>query len=687
MSDNLLTNEIRSIKGVGVRRGSELNKAGILTLRDLLYYFPRQYHDRTNLRQAGACVTGEVATLLGVVLYAQERRSRRGLTVTKLVLDDGLGKFHAIWYNQPFIKNNIPVGARLYVTGKVEREFGVIQVAVEDYELANEDSPLSAERLAPIYPLTGKLNQRLLRSLIKGVLERLSDGMGEFLPQKLLLETKLPALPAAWGDIHYPDSQEMAGRARERFIFEELFLYQLAMLLNRQELTGRVKTHSYTSKSPLVEAYFNSLPYSLTAGQTRVWKEIQKDMLSTAPMYRLLHGEVGAGKTVIAVLALLKAAENGLQGVLMAPTEVLAEQHYLSIKESIASLKVDIALLTGRMAKKEKTAIIEKVVDGEIQILIGTHALIQEQVRFHRLGLVIIDEQHRFGVRQRAVLQGKGFWPDTLVMTATPIPRTLALTIYGDLDVSMISELPPGRQPVHTYAVPHRLLPRAYYFLREQVKAGRQAIIICPLVKDSEKLTCQSVVTLAEKVANREFRGYRVGMLHGRLPAVEKEGVMAAFRRGNIDILVSTTVIEVGVDVPNATVMVVLDAERFGLAQLHQLRGRVGRGSEQSYCILVTMPKTQESRARIKAMTSSQDGFFLAEEDLNIRGPGEFSGTRQTGLPELRIADLQRDGLILLKAREKAMGWLAEEPLMRSGESLLLMEEVLRRFGGTGWTL
>ena len=686
-SDSFLAREVRSLKNVGPRRAEELNKVNIFTLRDLLNYFPRQYHDRSNLKQAGGCAAGEIATIRGVVLNGSEQRPRRGLTLTKLALHDGLGVFYAVWYNQPFIKKNIPLGAELYVTGKIDRGFGAIQLTVEDYELATPGDPLSAARIVPIYPLTGQLNQRLLRSLTQAVLAQLPETPGDFIPPQLLRQTNLPALPAAWQAIHYPDTLEMAEKARERFIFEELFLYQLALLLNRQELTGRVKAHGYSAPGGLSAAYLRQLPYRLTGGQRRVWAEIRRDLLAPAPMYRLLHGEVGAGKTVIAVLALLKAVENNLQGALMAPTEVLAEQHYLGLKETLAPLGVQVALLTGRMVKKEKKILLERVATGEIQIITGTHALIQEQVQFHRLGLAIIDEQHRFGVRQRAVLQDKGLWPDVLVMTATPIPRTMALTLYGDLDLSMIDELPPGRQPVQTFAVPHRLLPRAYNFLRQQITAGRQALIICPLVQDSEKITAQSVTSLAEKVAAQEFKDYRVGALHGRLPTSEKEAIMASFRRGDLDVLVSTTVIEVGIDVPNATALLVLDAERFGLAQLHQLRGRVGRGAEQAYCVLVAAPKTPEGRARIKAMTNSNDGFFLAEEDLRIRGPGELSGTRQTGLPELKIADLWRDWPVLLQAREEALSWLKQDPGMRTEESRLLLEALKQRFGGMGWTI
>ncbi|MCG9969250.1 ATP-dependent DNA helicase RecG [Pelotomaculum terephthalicicum JT] len=688
MSNDFLTKPVQSIKTIGPRRAAILQKAGIFTVKDLLYHFPRRYEDRTRLREAGACAHGETATLRGTVLTAQAIRPKRGLTVTKLALHDGLGVFYAVWFNQPYIKKNIPIGTKLYVTGKIERGFGAVQVMVEEYELDDGGESLSAGRLVPLYPLAGQLNQRLLRAIVKFALDELGGHTGDFLPEKLLRKFSLPLFREALATIHYPGNAEDAARARKRFIFEELFLYQFSLALCRREIARWEKAHRYLPEGKMTIAFLESLPYRLTAEQAKVWREISRDMESRFPMHRLLQGDVGSGKTVVSVLALLKAVESGLQGVLMAPTEILAEQHYYGMKSVLAPLGVEVALLTGGMRKKEKEELLERVSDGKVAVLVGTHALLQESVRFNKLGMTVVDEQHRFGVRQRAAFRSKGCWPDTLVMTATPIPRTLALTLYGDLDVSVIGELPPGRQPVKTYAVPHRLLARVYNLIREQVSQGRQAFIVCPLVEESEKVDLQAAVELAENLAAGEFRKWRVGLLHGRMKPFEKEDVMTSFRQGETKILVSTTVIEVGVDAPNATVMVILDADRFGLAQLHQLRGRVGRSAYQSYCVLVAGPKTEEGRARLKAMTRTTDGFALAEEDLRLRGPGEFYGTRQSGLPEFKIADLLADWKILQAAREEALAWISADPHLQRPESKVLLDEAKTRFNmGSGFTL
>jgi ATP-dependent DNA helicase RecG len=684
MPNDFLAKPVQYIKMVGPRRAATLQRLGIFTVKDLLYHFPRRHEDRTRLRPAGACANGEVATLRGTVLAAQDLKPRRGLTVTKLAVHDGLGIFYAVWFNQPYVRKNLPPGTRLFVTGKVEKGFGAAQVMVEDYEIDGVGDNLSAGRLVPVYPLTGQVNQRLLRAMVKSALEGARGQVEEFLPEELLQKFSLPRLEAALAGVHYPEREEDAGKARKRFIFEELFLFQLALATRRRDIASRKKAHRCLPEGKLTAAFLENLPYRLTSEQLKVWQEISRDMESPAPMHRLLQGDVGAGKTVVSMLALLKAVESGLQGALMAPTEILAEQHYLGVKRDLASTGVEVGLLVGSTRKKEKEKLLEQVLTGELKILVGTHALIQEDVAFHRLGLAVVDEQHRFGVRQRATLQHKGTYPDTLVMTATPIPRTLALTLYGDLDISVIGELPPGRSPVKTYAAFPGAIAKAYGLVREQVRQGRQAYIVCPLVEESEKVDLKAAAELAEKLAGGEFRDFRLGLLHGRMKAGEKESVMASFRRGETDILVATTVIEVGVDVPNATVMVILDADRFGLAQLHQLRGRVGRGSHQSYCILIASPKTDEGRARLKAMTQTTDGFALAEEDLRLRGPGEFYGTRQSGLPEFKIADLLRDWKELQAAREEALAWVREDPRFQKPESRLLMAEVFNRFGGAG---
>ncbi|MDD2443938.1 MAG: ATP-dependent DNA helicase RecG [Desulfotomaculaceae bacterium] len=684
MPDNLLEKPVQYVKMVGPRRAGALQKLGVFTVKDLLSHFPRRYEDRTRLQPAGTCAHGEVATLRGTVLSSQDMKPRPGLTITKIAMHDGISIFYAVWFNQPFIKKNIQPGINLFVTGKVDKGFGATQVMVEEYEVDDGGDSLSAGRLVPVYPLTGQLSQRQMRAMVKSALDGISGRVGEFLPASILEKFNLPQYEEALLKIHYPQRKEDADAARRRFIFEELFLFQLALATRKKSRFSREKAHRYLPEGDLLRSFIDNLPYRLTAGQEKVWDEISRDMDSTAPMHRLLQGDVGAGKTVISGMALLKAVESGLQGALMAPTEILAEQHYLGMKKAFSSIGVEAGLLTGGMRKKEKEILLERVRLGELKVLVGTHALIQEDVDFQRLGLAIVDEQHRFGVRQRAVLGYKGYCPDVLVMTATPIPRTLALTLYGDLDISIIDEMPPGRQPVITHAVLPHALTKAYGLIREHVRRGCQAYIVCPLVEESEKVDLRAAVELAESLAAGEFRDFRVGLLHGRMKSGEKEDVMSLFRGGEIKILVSTTVIEVGVDVPNATVMVILDADRFGLAQLHQLRGRVGRGRRQSYCILVASPKTEEGRARLRVMTRTTDGFALAEEDLRLRGPGEFYGTRQAGLPEFKVADLLRDWKVLQVARGEAVACVVEDPRLEKEENRVLQKEIRARFGGAG---
>lgn len=683
MVDNFLRKPVQSIKMVGPRRAATLQKLGIFTIKDLLYHFPRRFEDRTRLRPAGACAHGEAATLRGTVLAVQDLKPRPGLTITKLAVHDGVGIFYAVWFNQPFIKKNLPRGTNLFITGKVEKGFGATQVIVEEYEVDDGQDSLSAGRLVPVYPLAAQLNQRLLRLMVKTALDGLSRP-AEFLPEEIIMKFSLPRFEEAVSNAHFPAGLSGAGTARQRFIFEELFLFQLALAARRKDIAGRRKSHRYLPEGKLLKLFKKNLPYQLTAGQLKVWEEISGDLESPAPMNRLLQGDVGAGKTVISVLALLRAVESGLQGALMAPTEILAEQHYLGMKNALSPIGVQIGLLTGGTKKRDREELLQKARLAELQVLIGTHALIQEDVDFQKLGLAVVDEQHRFGVRQRATLEHKGHYPDTLVMTATPIPRTLALTLYGDLDISVIGELPPDRRPVKTFAVLPGALPKAFKLVREQAGLGRQAYIVCPLVEESEKVDLQAAVDLAENLARTEFKDLRVGLLHGRMKAEEKDEIMASFRQGEIPILVSTTVIEVGVDVPNATVMLILDADRFGLAQLHQLRGRVGRSVHQSYCILISNPKTEEGRARLKAMTRTADGFALAEEDLRLRGPGEFCGTRQSGLPEFKAADLLRDWKVLELARAEALNWVRQDPFFEKAESQTLIKEIKERFNTAG---
>ncbi len=681
MNNNFLIKPVQNIKTVGPRRAASLQRLGIFTVRDLLYHFPRRYVDRTCLIPAGACPQGDTATVHGTVLAAQDIKPRRGLVVTKLTVHDGIGIFYAVWFNQPFIKKSLTPGKKIYVTGKVDKSYGATQLAVEDYELDEGAGSLSAGRLVPIYPLTERLNQRQLRVIIKTALTALNNRINEILPEEIIKRYNLPGLEEALLQIHFPEQENDAAAARKRFIFEELFLFQLALAARKRNITCSEKKYRYMPEGRLLRLYQKNLPFQLTGGQRRVWMEISADLDRPRPLHRLLQGDVGAGKTVISTMTMLRAVESGLQAVLMAPTEILAEQHHRGLSKELDPIGVEAGLLTGSIKKKDRELLLARIAAGDLKLLVGTHALLQGDVNFQKLGLVIVDEQHRFGVRQRAALVYKGSLPDTLVMTATPIPRTLALTLYGDLDISVIDELPPGRYPVKTYAVLPRALPKALNLIREQVALGRQAYIVCPLVEESEKIDLQAAVDLAEDLAANDFKGILVGLLHGRMKQAEKEEIMSRFRRGEIKVLVSTTVIEVGVDISNATVMMVMDADRYGLAQLHQLRGRVGRGCLQSYCILIGSPKTEEGRARLQAMTRSTDGFTLAEEDLRLRGPGDLHGARQSGLPEFKIADLLRDGKTLEAARKEAGALVRNAPYFKSPAGRALLEEINTRFG------
>ncbi|WP_027718125.1 ATP-dependent DNA helicase RecG [Desulfovirgula thermocuniculi] len=675
------TYPVQYLKGVGPRRSALLRRLGINTVKDLLYHFPRDYQDRTQLKAPYACLHGEQVTMQGEVVGGEELNPRPGLSIVKLQLRGEGGSFYALWFNQPYILKQFPRGTRLLVFGKAERRFGELQVQVADYEVLDGGAGSAGEGIVPVYPLTDQLSQRFMRSLVKLALEQWADQVEDFLPPAVRRKFSLPALPAALRQIHFPSSLKEAERARKRFIFEELFLLQTALALRKKRLSRQLKPHRYCPGGELVARFLASLPFTLTSGQKKAWAEIQADLASPSPMNRLLQGDVGSGKTVVSTLALLRAVESGLQGALMVPTEVLAEQHYLLLSRSLSPLGVNVALLSGSLRRKEREALLRGLADGEIPLVVGTHSLIQEDVVFKSLALVVIDEQHRFGVRQRALLQQKGYCPDVLVMTATPIPRTLALTLYGDLEVSLIEELPPGRRPVQTYVLPTSHLPRAYQLIRREVARGHQAYIICPLVEESEKLNVQAAVDLARELSRGPLSSCRIGLLHGRLKPAEREEVMEAFRRGDIQVLVATTVVEVGVDVPNATVMLILDAHRFGLAQLHQLRGRVGRGEAQSYCLLVSDGPTEEARYRLEAMVTTTDGFALAEKDLQLRGPGEFTGTKQSGLPELKVADLLRDWRALQLARQEALALVERDPELAQPEHHRLKKEIQSRFG------
>lgn len=666
---------IREIKGVGARKEALFNRLHLYTLTDLLQYFPRAYEDRSQIVPLGRAPydSGLPVLVAGTVASVQEMRPRRGLTLLKVALTDGSGSVELVWFNQPFKKRQFHSGMTLTAFGKIERSYGRLQMNSPDTEIGR----VSGQGLVPVYGLTDGLHQSDLRKAVRGALD-LAKEHPEILPGwpdgRKACKSRLTALEA-YTVMHFPQSQAMQEAARQTLALEELFDMQLGLLLRRRR-QGKKKGLKCGPNGVLLEKFFQRLPFTLTKGQIQAFLDIENDMESEVPMQRLIQGDVGSGKTVVAALALAKIVENGYQGALMAPTGILAEQHYASFQELFAGLPVTIALLTGKTSSKERREILENLAAGEIDILIGTHALIQDDVVFARLGLVVTDEQHRFGVRQRSALQEKGLSPHALFMTATPIPRTLTLSLYGDLDVSTIRELPPGRKLVKTYAVGESLRQRVYVFMDKLMAAGQQCYVVCPLVEASETVDLQAATELYESLRTTVFKQRTCGLVHGRLSAKEKERVMTAFQKGEIQLLVATSVIEVGVNVPNATVMFIDGAERFGLAQLHQLRGRVGRGKQQAYCILMSRGGSAETRQRLKWLETIHDGFALAEKDLLLRGSGQLFGYLQHGLPDLRAADILRDVPLLGKARE-----LAKTYCQQQGDDAVILSALKKRFG------
>jgi len=678
-SEDILKKPIQHIKGIGQSRAMLFNKLGIFTIGDMITYYPRDYEDRGIFKTIVQMVDGESCSFEGVIASkVTESKPRRGLTIQKVSIRDDTGTIVAVWFNQSYLKNTFKTGERYFFFGKINRKHKYIEVQNPVYEKADCDNKKNTCRIVPVYPATAKLTQNVIRGAIENALELVSGKIDDCLPQYIRNKYRLSEVNYSVHNIHFPKSAEDFQMARYRLVFEELFLLQLGLLNIRNSLENTKKGIRF-KKIDEMQQFIESIPFKLTNAQMKVFCEIEKDMESDKVMNRLVQGDVGSGKTIVAVLAMFKAVKSGYQAALMVPTEILAEQHFKSINSLVSGFGIRVALLTGSLTKSKKQKILEQIKAGSVDIVIGTHALIEENVTFDRLGLVITDEQHRFGVRQRNTLSKKGNNPDMLVMTATPIPRTLALILYGDLDISVINELPPGRKPVKTYTVDNSMRERINNFIRKKVSEGQQVYIVCPLVEDSEAIDAKSAVKTAEDIANY-FSDLRVGLIHGKMKQADKEAVMSKFVEGNLDILVSTTVIEVGVNVPNATVMVIENAERFGLAQLHQLRGRVGRGSSQSYCILYNENKTQVSRERMKVMEKTNDGFVISEKDLELRGPGDFFGTRQHGLPELKIANLYKDMEILKAAQEAALEILSKDRYLENEEHLKLRNKIEEMF-------
>jgi ATP-dependent DNA helicase RecG len=677
-----LETEVQYVKGVGTKLAQVLSKLNLYTLGDLLFHLPRRYEDRRHFRKIAHARAGEAITVSGKLVTVDNVKVRN-LTLTKAYLDDGSGVLELVWYNQPYMKDTLNKlrNSQIVAYGVIKESPYGLQMETPEWEDlpdgADPDSLLSVNRIVPIYPLTEGIRQKRMRQIIWNAVQY-AHLAPEILPRSVRERLGLMPIQHALQQIHFPDSEQAIDPARQRLVFEEFFLMQLGVGMQRQRTRQERGIAMHIDADRLNEMLHRLVPFELTNAQKRVIGEIWNDMAQPHPMNRLLQGDVGSGKTIVAAAAILAAVDNQYQAAMMAPTEILAEQHYINLHRLFQPLGISVELLVGRLSNKQRQQARERIATGRGMVAVGTHALIQEGVEFARLGLAIIDEQHRFGVLQRAALRDKGVMPHVLVMTATPIPRTLTLTLYGELDVSIIDELPPGRKPVRTHwKMPEERL-KVYEGVRKLIQEGRQAYVICPLIDESDKLQVRAAEAMAEHLQKDVFPDLRVGLLHGRMKPAEKEAIMDAFRAGELDILVSTTVIEVGVDVPNAAAIVIEDADRFGLAQLHQLRGRVGRSEHQSYCVLIANPKSDDGQRRMEIMTRTNNGFLIAEEDLRIRGPGEIYGTRQSGMPSFRVADLVKDMRLLEVARQEAFHLLESDPDLSRSEHAALREAVER---------
>ena len=655
------------LKGVGPRRAASLEKLNIITKYDLLTHYPRAYENHSSLTKVCDIIEGETAVIVGKIFNITSREARN-LTIINAWLGDGTGYIQLTWFNQKYLLNKLRDGMRLLVIGKAKYDRwaqGLAMSQIQNFSIL-DDGEEPELGIMPVYPSTAAMTQKAFRTAMKNLLDQMPT-LNETLPQEILREQDLISYDEAIRAIHFPRNYAELDAARRRLAFEELFLIQCGLMLIKRQTQDERLGISHKRNGKLVKAALAQLPFELTKDQQKVFRDVVKDMQSKLPMRRLIQGDVGSGKTAVAFLALVKTVENGYQGAFMAPTEILAIQHYEKFSALLSDLGIRVGLLSAKItrSKKTKDELYQKISAHELDIVIGTHALIQEGVQFDKLGLVVTDEQHRFGVAQRSTLEKKSdTLPDMLVMTATPIPRTMTLTVYGDLDVSVIKELPPGRKPIKTVVRNMRSRRKVYDFVRAEILAGRQAYVVCPLIERSEAEALADIESAEEifnTLSNGIFSDIPCALLHGRMKPRDKDDIMEKFRDGKTKLLVSTTVIEVGVDVPNASVMVVEHAERFGLAQLHQLRGRVGRGSEKSYCVLISDKQSGVSGARLETMESTNDGFKLAEEDLKLRGPGQFFGESQHGLPDLKIADVFRDLELLLQARNAAEKFITDD--------------------------
>ena len=697
-----LNASVRYLHGVGPKRAELFAGMGVTTIEDLLYYFPRRYEDRTRFASIAELKEGEVYTIKAEVLVKGQRAAlrRRGFSITEAVVADESGKVHCVWFNQPYLEAYLKVGVELILYGKVERYTTRLQMENPDFEIISDekDALLHIGRIVPVYSITQGITQRSLRRLVKDALDETAGRVKEFLPYDIRSRNGLLNLPKSLLNIHFPENLDLQQQAFRRLSFEEFLIFELPLALrkiHRQDQPGL----AHTVKGKLVGRFISNLPFELTESQQKVIEEIKADMAKPRNMHRLLQGDVGCGKTVVATVATVMAIQGGYQAAFLVPTEILAKQHFEKISSQFtvsatrrggsatfcgghSSQKelARIALLTSSTDVKEKEKIYQDIREGRVDLVIGTHALLEEKVVFKNLGLVVIDEQHKFGVGQRALLPQKGPNPDVLIMTATPIPRTLAITLYGDLDISVITELPAGRKPIRTQWIKSAQRNWLYDVMRAQLKEGRQAYIVYPVIEESYRLDLLSAKKMYGDLKENVFQEFKVGLIHGRLKPKEQDKTMSEFKAGTIQILVATTVLEVGIDVANASVMVIEQAERFGLSQLHQLRGRIGRGAYESYCMLVSDADSPEATGRLEAMVKYSDGFRIAEEDLRIRGPGEFFGRRQHGLTELKIANPLTQMHLLKKSREEALRLISLDPSLSQEQNVLLREKLLQRF-------
>lgn len=677
-----LEKSVQYVKGVGPKKASRLKKLNILTIEDMIYFIPREYDDKSKFKTLRECSIGEKASLkVEVIGNGNIIRPRRNLSILKVPVKDSTHNAYLVWFNQEYLKNRFSIGREIVVNGKINRSGMELQIMNPVFEEIGEMDKVGT--ITPIYPLTKGITNNEIIKIIKYIINNYTKEIEEFVPLDLINKYNLVPIKRAIKNIHFPENENMLEKSRKTLSFSELLTLQLGLFSFKDKRSNNIEGIEFR-KTPELEAFVKKLPFSLTSAQKKVLNEIEEDMEKKTQMNRLIQGDVGSGKTVMAVLAMYKSVLSGYQSVMMAPTEILASQHFESLYNFFLDYNIKCELLVGSLTNKRKEEILQDLKEGKIDILVGTHAVIQEGVEFKNLGLAITDEQHRFGVKQRAMLSKKGKSPDTIVMTATPIPRTLALILYGDLDISIIDELPPGRKKIETYAVGSGMVNRMNEFIKKQILEGRQAYIVSPLIEESETLNLSSAEEIYKDFRDNIFKDFNVGLLHGKMKPKEKDKVMEDFKNKKIQILVSTTVIEVGVNVPNANIIAVYNAERFGLAQLHQLRGRVGRGEYQSYCILVNESNGKIARERMRILEKSNDGFEISEKDLELRGPGEFFGTKQHGIPELKVANLINDMAILKVVQKEAKNIINMDQELRLKKHEKLRERIEKMFISQG---